>query len=455
MLSRADTIAAVATASGPAALGIVRISGPHAGAVLDAIVPGARATSKPRRVLSSTAENPRSGVPIDSVLCFFCPAPRTATGEDTAEVHAHGGPLVLKQLLAAALQAGATAAEPGEFTYRAFRNGRIDLTQAEAVMSMIGARSERAASVAFNQLSGELGRSLSTELDAIIAVSAQVEAGLDFPDEDLPIEAATEMAKRLEQSVARLAGLRDTFALGSRLTEGARVAIIGPPNAGKSSLLNRLVGEDRALVDPEPGTTRDVVEARGETGGIPLVFSDTAGLRSDAGRVERRGIEKTINTAKGADMLIVVLDGAAPRGGDIADLAVPTHDRTLVVINKMDLPEWRDTINFPGGLATAPRVAISALTGQGIDVLLAKAAKMLGDRDAEDLEVLTTARQHAAVSACAEHLEKACRLLGQGSDPELAAADLRWARENLATLWGREATEEMLAAVFARFCIGK
>ncbi len=455
MYGRADTVAAIATAPGAAALGIVRISGPRAAAVLDGVMPRAKASTKPRRVIADVASNPVSGASIDEVLCFYCPAPNTATGEDTAEIHGHGGLLVMKGLLDAALAAGARAAEPGEFTYRAFRNGRIDLTQAEAVMGLIGARSERAAQVAYCQLSGDVGRSLGGELDAIIAISAQVEAGLDFPDEDLPLEMAQALAAQLDGNVGRLSRLRDSFALGARLSEGAHVAIVGPPNAGKSSLLNRLVGEDRALVDQDPGTTRDVVDARGEAAGIPIVFSDTAGLRSGADRVERRGMEKTAETARGADLVIVVVDGGSPYDELFDQLDVPHHGRLLVGVNKKDLPGWRDVDCLKGPLKDTPRLPISALTGEGIDKLLETIARMLGNSEDEDDRLLTTTRQHAAVAACVTHLEKATILLRKGSDPELAADDLRCARDNLAALWGREATEEMLDAIFSKFCIGK
>ncbi|MCP4677358.1 MAG: tRNA uridine-5-carboxymethylaminomethyl(34) synthesis GTPase MnmE [Deltaproteobacteria bacterium] len=455
MYGLADTVAAIATAPGAAALGIVRISGPGAAAALDEVVPRAKASTKPRRVIAEVARNPISGAPIDEVLCFYCPAPSTATGEDTAEIHGHGGQLVMKRLLDAAIAAGARAAEPGEFTYRAFRNGRIDLTQAEGVMGLIGARSERAAQVAYCQLSGDVGRSLGAELDAVIAISAQVEAGLDFPDEDLPLEMAEALAAQLDDTIGKLSRLRDSFVLGARLSEGAHVAIIGPPNAGKSSLLNRLVGEDRALVDKDPGTTRDVVDARGEAAGIPIVFSDTAGLRSDAGRVERRGMEKTAEAARGADLVVVVVDGASSSSEFVDKPEVPHHERTILGVNKKDLPEWRDMDSLPGVLKDAPRVPVSALTGEGIDHLLETIARMLGNSEGDDDRLLTTARQHAAVAACVKHLEKAAILLRRGSFPELAADDLRSARDNLAVLWGREATEEMLDAIFSKFCIGK
>ncbi|MCP4196291.1 MAG: tRNA uridine-5-carboxymethylaminomethyl(34) synthesis GTPase MnmE [Proteobacteria bacterium] len=460
MYTPTDTIAAIATAKGAAALGIIRISGPEAGPILDLVVPGARAPSKPRRVFAATARDPRSGTPIDEVLCFYCAAPGTSTGENTAEIHGHGGPIVMKKLLDATLEAGARAAQPGEFTYRAFQNQRLDLTQAEAVMGLIGAQSERAAHVAFRQLDGELGRILESQFDALIAVSAQIEAGLDFPDEDLPISEAEELASRLVQVSDRLQKLHSSFALGARITEGARVAIIGPPNAGKSSLLNRLVGEDRALVDVNPGTTRDVVEARGEAEGIPLVFLDTAGLRKKAQRIEQRGIEKTLETARKADLILLVLDGAnrnKTSSDALSYLPALTSQNLLLAINKSDLPSWRNPTDLPFAedISPPPRVPISALTGDGIPSLTKTIAQRLGNDDDESSVMLTTARQATAVASCREHVVTATELLKNRSELELAAADLRLAREQLAALWGREATEDMLDAIFSTFCLGK
>jgi tRNA modification GTPase len=366
----------------------------------------------------------------------------------------------MKKLLDASLEAGARVAQPGEFTYRAFRNQRLDLTQAEAVMGLIGAQSERAAHVALRQLDGDLGRFLENAFDELIAVSAQIEAGLDFPDEDLPISEAEELAFRLDRVCDRLKELQSSFALGSRITEGARVAIVGPPNAGKSSLLNRLVGEERALVDDIPGTTRDVVEARGEAAGIPLVFLDTAGLRRKAQRVERRGIEKTLETAKKADLILLILDGADRDETSIDAFSyLPTlAAQTLVIaVNKSDLPEWKDRENLPFDREKSPppRVAISALTGDGIPALTETIARHLGHVDDESSVMLTTARQESAVSSCHDHVTKASEMLKNRSDLELAAADLRLAREHLAALWGRSATEEMLDAIFSTFCLGK
>jgi tRNA modification GTPase len=454
-----DTIAAVATGAQAAALGIVRISGPEAARVIAAVVPAARAADRPRRMCHGRAVDPRTGRHLDDVLCFFAPGPGTATGEDTAEIHGHGGPLVMRSLLGAALAAGARAADPGEFTCRAFCSGRIDLTQAEAVMGLIAARSDRAARTALRQLEGGLATRLDADYEALTRVAAALEAGLDFPDEDLPQATATVLADDLDAISASLRRLADSFASGARLASGAVVALAGPANAGKSSLLNRLAGSERAIVDSEPGTTRDVVEIEVVLNGVPVRVSDTAGLRSEPGRLEDKGISKAMAAVRAADLVIVVLDGSKG-GGDPVEIERLLGDGgakakpTIAAINKCDLPEWRDD-HLPGPLASSRRIRLSALTGEGCDDLARAIGAMLAAEEDPAEIVLTTARQHAAVSAALSSLLDAAGHLRGGSLPELAAADLRFARESLASLTGRAADADVLDAVFSSFCIGK
>ncbi len=446
------TIAAIATPAGHGAIGIVRISGPKARDILDAVVPSARAGAKPRRVLFGRAVHPSTGEILDEVLCFYCPGPRTATGEDTAELHGHGGPVVLESLLGAAFDAGASPAQPGEFSYRAFTSGRIDLTQAEAIMGLIGARSERAARMAARQLSGALQDALGARFDELSRLSARLEVGLDYPDEDLPEAESNALCNDLGDIKQALEASVATSAFGGRLTGGAQVAIVGPPNAGKSSLLNRLVRRDRALVDAEPGTTRDVVEAQGECGGIPLTFLDTAGLREGAGRVERRGIEKAVETARAADLVIVVLDGTEAEGFEAIASRLKAQVPVVVAVNKCDL----DGFQIPKApLAVSAVIALSARTGQGLGELEHAMAAALGDSVSEEAGVLTTARQTQIVADVLEQIEGAMGALSAGEDPEIAAAQLHFARHRFAELWGRDANEDMLSALFSSFCLGK
>jgi tRNA modification GTPase len=451
-----DTIAAVATGRGPAALGIVRITGPDSARVLAAVVPGTRAVERPRRMVHGRARDPSSDQVIDEILCYFAPGPKTATGQDVAEIHGHGGPLVLGRLLDATLRAGARPANPGEFTARAFLGGRLDLTQAEAVMTLIGARSERAARTAVANLQGRVAERLGRELDRLTEVAAQVEAGLDFPDEDLPLDEAARLAAILDEVSLELESAADSYALGARLADGARVAIVGPTNAGKSSLLNRLVDEERALVDHEPGTTRDVVEGQAEIDGIPIVFRDTAGLRDTSERVETRGIERSREAATSADLCLIVIDGAEGSPGrceGVEELISVTGSPAIVAINKNDLGDWSDRL--PAVLDESTSLPISALTGHGLPELKQAIAAALGARDHDHEPLLVTARQHTAVSRALERTSSAAQTLRRKRSIELAAIDLSEARRELASLWGRDAGEEVIDAIFSSFCLGK
>lgn len=453
----ADTIAAIATGEASAAIGIVRISGSKSAEILRTLVPTLTTTLRKRHVHSGMVRDPRSGEALDEVVCFYLPGPGTATGEDTAEIQGHGGPVVLHRLLKAVLSAGARPAEPGEFTYRAFANGRIDLTQAEAIMSLIGARSERAARVAMRQLSGDLGTAIFLRFDELNAIAAQVEAGLDFPDEDLPLELTGALARRLEAEERALGTLLDTFHLGARLERGATVAIVGPANAGKSSLFNKLAGDDRAIVDADPGTTRDVVEARGEIRGIPVLFQDTAGIRRDASRVERMGIERSRAVIRKADLVVLVLDGASdapPSGAVEAAAALDAADHPLVVINKKDLAGWRHP-EVPEAIGAGEPIPTSVVTGEGLPLLIEAIGIRLEGEPHKESALLTTTRQHRIVSGALSHVTEARRVLQADKELELAAVELRWAREELGGLLGRSVTEDMLTALFSEFCIGK
>ena len=455
MRGQDDTIAAIATAHSPAALGIIRISGSRSREIVGRVM-GRKRPPKDRHISAGLVRHPETEEALDEAVYFYCRGPKTATGEDTAEIQGHGGPIVLQRLLEAVLIAGARPAEPGEFTYRAFLNRRMDLTQAEAVMGLIGARSERAARISLGQLSGRLGRTLVELFDELSRVTAHVEAGLDFPDEDLPTSEATKLAGRLDTACDALRTLAQSFTFGARLGDGARIAVVGPPNAGKSSLFNRLVAEDRAIVDETPGTTRDVVEYSGEIAGIPVVYADTAGLRDTAARVEQTGIERSVRTAESADLLLLVLDGAAPIPEIhriVEVLGQAPSAAKLAVLNKRDLSAFSDKL--PEALGSLRTVSVSAVTGEGIDDLIAAAAELLDAKDRGESLVLTTERQHRAVTDAHDHTRRAAALLTDRGELELVAAELKWAREALAALLGKSADDEMLARMFSEFCIGK
>jgi len=446
-----DTIAAIATAPGQAALGIIRISGPAACDLLQQVVQTSRHCLSPDTMAFGRVFDRTSGALVDEVMCFFRRGPRTATGEDVAEIHAHGGPLVLRDILARVCAAGARAALPGEFTSRAFFNGRMDLTRAEAVMALIGAKSEQAARVAARQLEGAIGKGLEDTYDALTDIRGQLEAGLDHPDEDLVGPSLETIALSLDNIRSTLERACQSFRRGTLLTRGARIVIAGPSNAGKSSLFNRLAGADRAIVDAEPGTTRDVVEAIGERNGIPLTFCDTAGLRGDAPRVEQQGIERAKQAAAAADILLLVMDGTAGTPPeDVLELARLFADRSILIANKCDLPAFS-----PPDMSPLPSpLCISARSGDGLVPLMGRIDALLQSDIMGDV-VLTTGRQHDAVDDACRHTAAALALLLEKRDPELVALELRRAQEAFASLWGRHASTDVIDRIFSTFCLGK
>ncbi len=439
-----DTIAAIATPAGSGAVGIVRVSGSAALAVLERLCGRGGEAWEDRRLVHAVARDPLSGERLDDVLAVAMRGPRSYTGEDVVELHAHGGALNVARLLRAVLAAGARVAEPGEFTRRAFSNGRMDLTQAEAVAAVIGASSERALRAAHGQLAGALGARVEALRAEVAGVLAEVEASIDFPDEGLEFASAVELAQRVAATRARVDALAATYGVGRALREGVTVALVGRPNVGKSSLLNALCGEERALVAAEPGTTRDWVEARVVWDGVEVTLIDTAGEREAESDVERRGVALGRARAARADVVVRVEDttsapaayGAREAGGQ----------DVLVAWNKIDLAP-----------ADAGALGVSAATGAGLESLRAAVmARALGDDvDGSDGELVATERQRTELLGAGAALGQAAEALAESRPPELVAADLRMAGAALARIHGVDIGTEVLAEVFARFCIGK
>jgi tRNA modification GTPase len=450
MVSLHDTIAALATPAGTAAIAVVRASG----AEVAALTRGIFGELPEPRVARHGDYRDLRGELLDDVLFTFFAGPNSYTGEDTLEISCHGNPFIAQKLLEDMLARGCRAAEAGEFTKRAFLNGRLDLSQAEAVMDLIHARSERALNAANRQLRGALGRRMDELIALLVNSLASVEAYIDFPDEDLPAENRAALIAGLKELRARTQRLAATNHYGEILREGIRTVIIGEPNAGKSSLLNRLVGRERALVSPEPGTTRDYLEETIALGQHALRLVDTAGLNAQAGALERRGIEKTFEQAGDADLFLWVVDATsavpAPLPSAVRDRLSATN--AITVFNKADL--------LPGFRAPADAlnpVVISALHGQGIEDLVAALearAESFRTEVGEDW-VAINARHADALSRATVALEAALAGLGAGLDSELVASSLREALAAFGEIAGRVDNERVLDVLFSAFCIGK
>ena len=452
-----DLIAAVATPPGPGGVGIVRLSGPGAHrAAAQVFRPMQRGalTDAPDRLLVYGMVLGPEGEGIDSGLAFVSRAPHSYTGEDTAELQCHGSPVVLGLVLEALYRAGARPARPGEFTQRAFLNGRLDLTQAEAVIDLIEADSARAVQNAAGQLAGALSRRIGGVYDALTDLMAHFCAVLDYPDEDLDPFRAEGMAAVLAEQGAALAALLQTAARGRRLRDGVVCALVGRPNAGKSSLLNAMAGYERAIVTDRPGTTRDTVEAAVNLAGLPFRLIDTAGLRASDDPAEQLGVARSRAAMDEADVVLLVCDGTVAPGDEERALLSELGDRAVVVRSKADRPAAWDT------LSEGEIVAVSARTGAGLDALEAVlgrrgAALLPAARAGEQGLMLTNARQTDAVRRALEAVRRAEEGLGAGLPPDLLLTDVEDALAALGELTGRTVREDVTDRIFSRFCVGK
>ncbi len=452
-----DTIAAIATPLGEGGLAVLRLSGSAALAVADRVfTPAGRSSLKPSVAPTHTLHFGhvlRAGVRIDEVLVAVLRAPRTFTREDVVEITCHGGLLPAKLILDLLLEHGARLAEPGEFTKRAFLNGRIDLAQAEAVADVIHARTELALSAANEQLAGRLSARIRELRDDLMATLAHIEAHIDFPDEDISPDTQAQLLGRLDRAVAFMDSLLRTADEGQLLRRGVRVAIVGRPNAGKSSLLNQLLGRDRAIVSSTPGTTRDTIEETANIRGLPVVFIDTAGLREAGDDIEAEGIRRSRESLGKAELILHVLDGAealAPE--DMRLLDEFAARKRIVVLNKSDQPP---RAMLPPASATV--VPVSCVTGAGIEALkdAIKASVWSGDIRAEMLEVMINSRHQDALRRGREAVLRTADALRGGLTLELPAMELRIAANAVGEIVGKTSTEDLLDSIFSQFCIGK
>ena len=453
-----DTIAAIATPLGEGGLAVIRISGPRALEIGDrCFAPTGNGTSKPSAAATHTihfGHIVRNGKIIDEALLAVMRAPRTFTREDVVEFTCHGGMLPAKTVLETLLENGARLAEPGEFTRRAFLNGRIDLAQAEAVADLIHSRTELALRAANEQLAGKLSRRINELRDQMMATLAHVEAHIDFPDEDIAPDTRGQLIRRLEGAVGKMEELLRTANEGQILRRGVRAAIIGRPNAGKSSLLNQLLGRDRAIVSPIPGTTRDTIEETANIRGLPIIFIDTAGLREGGDTIEVEGMRRSRRSLENSELILHVLDNSEPlTEADQKFLTEFVERKRLVVRNKADLP---------ARLALAPEIAadaveVSCLTGQGVEPLKDRIKQMAwsGEIGVEMLEVMINARHQDALQRACAATEQSVEALRSEQTLELVAMELRIAVNAIGEVVGKTTTEDLLDNIFSQFCIGK
>jgi tRNA modification GTPase len=452
VFSPSDTIVAIATPPGRGGLGIVRLSGPDSARIASALA--RRERFEPRRATLTRLAS------IDAVVVTWFPAPCSYTGQDVVELSAHGSPVVLRAIVTAALSEGARLAEPGEFTLRAFLNGRIDLPQAEAVADLIDAVTPAQARAAFDQLQGTLSRAIGEIDGALFDLIARLEASVDFPEEGYHFAEPREVMGTLEQLVQRTERLVAGARRGRLVREGLQVAIIGKPNVGKSSLFNALAGAPRAIVAAAAGTTRDLVTERVDLDGLCATLVDTAGLRDAMDEIEAEGVWRARGASQVADLVIAVLDASQPLDEDDHQVvAHATRRRHLVAVNKTDLPAaWSAADLRCDASRSSPVVRISAATGAGLDELRAAVSAALDAEPTSDGPAITNVRHLALVEQARAALTRALaavREAGGALSEEFVLADLQDARAALEEVTGRRTSDDLLARIFERFCVGK
>lgn len=454
-----DTIAAVATAPVEAGIGVVRISGPEALRVGDRAFRPRRGRPLSERRSHSVAYGwvvNTDGQRVDEALALVMLGPHSYTGEDVVELQCHGGAVAVRRVLEVALEAGARLAEPGEFTRRAFLNGRIDLSQAEAVVEVIRAKTDRAMEAAVRQLEGSFSHAIREVRERLLGVAAQLEAEIDFPELDLETESREALLEGCSWSLERIGVLLRNVRRGDLLRNGLRVVLAGRPNVGKSSLLNRLVGKDRAIVTAVPGTTRDVIEEWVSLGGVPVLYADTAGIRETEDEVERFGVDRSREMLRRADLILWVVDAGS--GLTAEDLALreqlPSSKPVIGVLNKTDLVDPAALDALAAELKGLRLIQVSALSGAGIEELERAVLEEAGALDMEE-GFVATERQGDALRRAADALRSALATAEAGYGPDLISVDVRAAWSALGEITGDTVDEDLLDQIFSRFCIGK
>ena len=453
-----DTIAAISTPPGRGGIGVIRLSGPDALKVTNSFFRFASTTDpwKPNRARFGHVVDLSSNEPIDEVVVTYYKGPHSYTGEDTVEISCHGSPVILRRVLQIIIEKGARLAEPGEFTFRAFFNGRIDLTQAQAVRDLINAQTQYQARVATRQLDGELSRRLIPFKDSLIEVIVHLESSIEFVEEDISPETSSTLQGKLTATIDGLNEVAGSFTFGRYVREGFDLAIVGRPNVGKSSIFNRLVGVDRAIVTPLPGTTRDALYENTSISGVPVRLIDTAGIRETSDLVESIGVTRSKHAIADADISLLVLDASDSLNDDDLHLLnhVPVQHR-IVALNKSDLPQRTSASSLP--LVGNGVIEVSALTGEGFDSLTERIFQRLAGAEAPERDglIITDARQYEAVRRAIEHVSGALEMIRQGELEEILLLKLRGGLSALGEITGETLTEDILGQIFSTFCIGK
>jgi tRNA modification GTPase len=454
-----DTIAAISTAIGYGSIGIVRISGDRAieiGDILFRSPSGKTLIDSPsHRIHYGIVVDPETNEYIDEVLIVVMKSPRSYTREDVVEINCHGGPVSLQRILKTVIDTGARTAEPGEFTKRAFLNGRIDLSQAEAVLDIINARTELAQKAAREQLEGRLSQVIERLREELITIAAHIEAYIDFPEEDIDFSAYEEIQKKAQEITEQIQCLIDNAQEGRIIREGIKTAIIGRPNVGKSSLLNILSGQDRAIVTDIPGTTRDVIEECINIQGIPFCIIDTAGIRHSSCIIESEGINRSRKAMDEADLVLLILDSSMPLDHDDKDLlGLSAHKKVIVVLNKIDLTQALDHDEIPSEQYIV--VSVSATKGTGLKSLHEEMIKsVLKEKINRDHMLVTNVRHVKALERTQAALERFMTSFKDNSPTEFLALELREALDALGEILGPTTPEDILDRIFSTFCIGK
>jgi tRNA modification GTPase len=453
-LCLSDTIIAPATAVGEGGIAIVRISGPRALECIEAFFkPSKRVARFQSHRLYHGVVVDACGEDIDEVLATYMAAPCSYTCEDVVEFHCHGSQQVVKKILGEFLHFGLRLARPGEFTYRAFINGRLDLSQAEAVAQLIHAKSEFSRRLALSHVSGQLSQIIHSFTEELREILVFLEAWIDFPEEDLPAENLVQVSSQISSIITQVSKITTTFSCGKVLLDGASILLVGRPNAGKSSLLNSLLGEDRAIVTEVPGTTRDFLEEGLTIAGVPVRLVDTAGLRRSEDPVEREGIRRAEEKLQYADLVLFLVDGSrSVNEEDLYAFHACSKQNTFLVRTKVDLGSVADT-----SFCSFPEYRVSVKTGIGLDVLRdAMGTYLLGDHlDTSESVMISEQRHYDALVACLGHLRRTLPVLCENCSPEFAAFEIREALFCLGQISGETTTDSILEQIFSRFCIGK